>query len=472
MFGYILLCIDQVDVISNNIVLFSYVLNFGVYIEGMDNSIFYVWKGLMGGYFGLFVLVLYWEKLVEYSCLENCDFWEYKLNFMFEEIGCMVEYVWEFKQVCFDYYFFDENCLFCLFELMEIVCLGIELIEQFLFIVIFIDIVCVVKNVGLIECIDYWLLCEKELFVCVELFDYVECDWVKCLVDDDSLFDVFDFKVLLMLCQVLIQDVVFCLVCYCVIGQVCDSGIVLCSYNLLCVINCNLLLDFQVECFGQLEDGYELWIWQFGVGSCDDCVFVEYGLCMVYYDFVDNVYGFFFGVQIEIGQFKLCQYEGNCWQLQNFDLVIICLLILCNQLFKLLFWQVVGGLEWVLGEDGDENLVSYLNGGVGGSWMFGDDLLFYVMGIVWIENNRDFVVVIVLVVGFDSGLLWCNLLGNLILEVKGDYFYNGEVCCSLGFVQQVELGCDFGLCLGVECEFSYVGKLINEVKLELCWYYY
>ncbi|TKV87530.1 hypothetical protein ERJ99_013135, partial [Pseudomonas aeruginosa] len=39
------------------------------------------------------------------------------------------------------------------------------------------------------------------------------------------------------------------------------------------------------------------------------------------------------------------------------------------------------------GSDGDENLVSHLNGGAGGSWMFGDDLLLYAMGTARIENN-------------------------------------------------------------------------------------
>ena len=94
------------------------------------------------------------------------------------------------------------------------------------------------------------------------------------------------------------------------------------------------------------------------------------------------------------------------------------------------------------------------------------------MGTARIENNRDFAAAIAPAVGFDSGLLWRNPLGNLTLEAKGDYFHNGEVRRSLGFVQQVELGRDLGLRLSAEREFSHVGKPINEVKLELRWYYY
>ena len=157
--------------------------------------------------------------------------------------------------------------------------------------------------------------------------------------------------------------------------------------------------------------------------------------------------------------------------MQNLDLVTIRSLTPRNQLLA----AVLAGSRRPgagAGRDGDENLVSHLNGGAGGSWMFGDDLLLYAMGTARIENNRDFAAAIAPAVGFDSGLLWRNPLGNLTLEAKGDYFHNGEVRRSLGFVQQVELGRDLGLRLGAEREFSHVGKPINEVKLELRWYYY
>ncbi|HBN8844902.1 TPA: DUF4105 domain-containing protein, partial [Pseudomonas aeruginosa] len=408
----------------------------------------------------------------EYSRLENRDLWEYKLNLTPEETGRMVEHVWELKQVRFDYYFFDENCSFRLLELMEIARPGIELTEQFPLTAIPTDTVRAVKNAGLIERIDYRPSREKELLARAEPLDHAERDWAKRLADDDSLLDAPDFKALPMPRQALIQDAAFRLVRYRATGQARDSGIASRSYNLLRAINRNPPPDLQVERPGQPEDGHESRTWQFGVGSRDDRAFAEYGLRMAYHDLADNAYGFPLGAQIEIGQLKLRQYEGNRWQLQNLDLVTIRSLTPRNQLLKPLSWQVAGGLERVPGEDGDENLVSHLNGGAGGSWMFGDDLLLYAMGTARIENNRDFAAAIAPAVGFDSGLLWRNPLGNLTLEAKGDYFHNGEVRRSLGFVQQVELGRDLGLRLSAEREFSHVGKPINEVKLELRWYYY
>lgn len=120
MFGHTLLRIDQADIDSNGTAMLSYALNFGAFIEGSDNSILYAWKGLMGGYPGLFALVPYREKLSEYNRLENRDLWEYRLNLTPEETGRMVEHVWELKQIRFDYFFFDENCSYRLLELLQV----------------------------------------------------------------------------------------------------------------------------------------------------------------------------------------------------------------------------------------------------------------------------------------------------------------------------------------------------------------
>ena len=163
MFGHTLLRIDQPDVQENNTALLSYALNFGAFIEGADNSILYAWKGLMGGYPGLFALVPYRDKLKEYSRLENRDLWEYRLNLSAEETGRMVEHVWELRQVRFDYFFFDENCSYRLLELLEIARPGIELTEQFPLTAIPTDTVRAIKHAGLVERIDYRPSREKEL---------------------------------------------------------------------------------------------------------------------------------------------------------------------------------------------------------------------------------------------------------------------------------------------------------------------
>jgi hypothetical protein len=133
---------------------------------------------------------------------------------------------------------------------------------------------------------------------------------------------------------------------------------------------------------------------------------------------------------------------------------------------------VAGGLERVLGKHGDENLVSHVNGGAGGTWKLGEDVLGFALGTVRIEHNNDFDAFVSPAAGFNTGVLWRNPLGNFSLETKGDYFTNGEVRRNISLNQQWELSRNLGLRLSAQREFSQLSSPVNEVMLELKWYHY
>ncbi|MGY4533731.1 hypothetical protein ACVW0Y_002864 [Pseudomonas sp. TE3786] len=472
MFGHTLLRIDQADIDSDNTALLSYALNFGAFIEGMDNSILYAWKGLMGGYPGLFALVPYREKLAEYRSLENRDLWEYRLNLSPEETARMVEHVWELKQIRFDYFFFDENCSFRLLELLEIARPGLELTEHFPITAIPTDTVRAVKDAGLVSAIDYRPSRERELLARAKPLSRTEQHWALQLTDDPAQLQSPEFLKLDRDRQALIQDAAFRLQRYRSAAGERDSASAQRSYALLKSINRNPPPALAVERPGLPEQGHESRTWQLGAGSHDDRAFAEYGLRMAYHDLNDNLYGFPLGAQIEILQLKLRQYEGNHWQLQNLDLANIRSLTPRNELLQPWSWQVASGLERVLGKDGDERLVTHLNGGVGGTWALTDDLLGFTLGTVRIEHNSDFAAFITPAAGFNSGLLWHNPLGNLSLEARGDYFTSGEVRRSLSLNQQWEIATNLGLRLSAKREFSQLASPENEVSLELKWYHY
>jgi hypothetical protein len=472
MFGHTLLRIDQADIDSDNTALLSYALNFGAFIEGMDNSILYAWKGLMGGYPGLFALVPYREKLAEYRSLENRDLWEYRLNLTQAETARMVEHVWELKQIRFDYFFFDENCSFRLLELLEIARPGLELTEQFPITAIPTDTVRAVKEAGLVSSIDYRPSRERELLARAQPLTGEEQHWALQLADDPAQAQSPDFQQQPRERQALIQDAAFRLQRYRSAAGERDSASAQRSYALLKSINRNPPPALEVERPGLPEQGHESRTWQLGAGSRDDRAFAEYGLRMAYHDLNDNLYGFPLGAQIEILQLKLRQYEGNHWQLQNLDLANIRSLTPRNELLQPWSWQVASGLERVLGKDGDERLVTHLNGGVGGTWALTDDLLGFTLGTVRIEHNSDFAAFITPAAGFNSGLLWRNPLGNLSLEARGDYFTSGEVRRSLSLNQQWEISRNLGLRLSAKRDFSQLASPENEVSLELKWYHY
>ncbi|KQM54374.1 hypothetical protein ASE80_22035 [Pseudomonas sp. Leaf15] len=472
MFGHTLLRIDQADVQSNNTALLSYAINFGAYIEGSDNSILYAWKGLMGGYPGLFALVPYQEKLSEYRSLENRDLWEYRLNLTEVETKRMVEHVWELKQIQFDYFFLDENCSYRLLELLQVARPSLRLTEQFPLTAIPTDTVKAVKEAGLVEKIDYRPSRERELLERAKPLDGDEQQWVLKISDDQKQLQEPAFKTLPRERQALIIDAAYRLGRYRANGLERDTERSQRSFELLRAINQNPAPDLKIERPGLPEDGHESRTWQAGIGTRGSKTFGEYGLRMAYHDLNDNAEGFPLGAQIEILQMKLRQYEGNHWQLQQLDLATIRSLTPRNALLQPWSWQVTGGLERVPGKHDDETLVAHVNGGAGGTWQLTDDMLGFALGTVRVEHNNDFSEAISPAAGFNTGVLWKNPLGNLSLEAKGDFFTNGEVRRSISLNQQWELSRNLGLRLSAQREYSHLSTPVNEVMLEVKWYHY
>jgi len=472
MFGHTLLRIDQADVQSNNTALLSYAINFGAYIEGSDNSILYAWKGLMGGYPGLFALVPYQEKLSEYRSLENRDLWEYRLNLTQVETERMVEHVWELKQIQFDYFFFDENCSYRLLELLQVARPGLRLTEQFPLTAIPTDTVKAVKDAGLVEKIDYRPSRERELLERAKPLDSDEQQWVLKVSDDQKQLQAPAFKAIAKDRQALIIDAAYRLGRYRANGLERDTERSQRSFELLRAINQNPAPDLKIAPPGLPENGHESRTWQAGIGTRGDKAFGEYGLRMAYHDLNDNAEGFPLGAQIEILQMKLRQYEGNHWQLQQLDLATIRSLTPRNALLQPWSWQVTGGLERVPGKHDDETLVAHVNGGAGGTWQLRDDMLGFALGTVRVEHNNDFSEAISPAAGFNTGVLWKNPLGNLSLEAKGDFFTNGEVRRSISLNQQWELSRNLGLRLSAQREYSHLSTPVNEVMLEMKWYHY
>jgi hypothetical protein len=472
MFGHTLLRIDQADVDSHNTALLSYALNFGAFIEGDDNSILYAWRGLMGGYPGLFALVPYREKLSEYSRLENRDLWEYRLNLSPEETGRMVEHVWELKQMRFDYFFFDENCSYRLLELLEIARPGIELTEHFPITAIPTDTVRAVKDAGLIERIDYRPSRERELLGRAEPLGAAEKAWVLSLAGDSAQLGAAPFQSLPSERRALIQDAAFRLVRYRARGEERQGENDERSFQLLGAVNRNPPPPLALQRPLLPEEGHQSRTWQLAGGSREDRAFAEYGLRMAYHDLNDNLDGFPLGAQIEIAQLKLRQYEGNHWQVQRLDLANIRSLTPRDALLQPWSWQVGGGLERVLGADSDSPLVAHVGGGGGATWQLAAGTLGFALATARLEHNRDFAAFVAPALGFNTGLLWRNALGNLTLEAAGDYFHNGEVRRRLSLNQQWEVRTDLGLRLSAQREFSQLAAPVNEVKLELRWYHY
>ncbi len=153
MFGHTLLRLDKSGEAKSE--WLSYAVNFGANIDNSDNSLLYAYRGLAGGYPGIFITEPYFKKIQEYNRIEHRDIWEYKLNLTKDETNIMVNHLWELKTINFDYYFFDENCSYRLLELLEVARPSVELTDEFIITAIPVDTVRAIERVGLIEAVNY-----------------------------------------------------------------------------------------------------------------------------------------------------------------------------------------------------------------------------------------------------------------------------------------------------------------------------
>lgn len=116
MFGHTFIRLDS----PNKSPLLNYTLSYAAASDPEDGALAYVYKGLAGGYAGVFQIQPYYKTVQEYGDIEHRDIWEYSLNLMPDEVAQMVRHIWEVRRVHFDYFFLRENCAYRLLSLLDV----------------------------------------------------------------------------------------------------------------------------------------------------------------------------------------------------------------------------------------------------------------------------------------------------------------------------------------------------------------
>lgn len=129
MFGHTLLRVDRKQRGAQQKLL-NYGINYAA-VADTDNALAYIYKGLFGGFKGVFSLYPYYVKVQEYSNFENRDLWEYELNFSDDQMDYFLRHVWELGGNYFDYWYFDENCSYHLLALLEVADPSLHLTDRF-----------------------------------------------------------------------------------------------------------------------------------------------------------------------------------------------------------------------------------------------------------------------------------------------------------------------------------------------------
>lgn len=119
-FGHALIKLNT-DSIDDQAGLFDLTLNYGALVPENENTLFYVARGLFGGYEAGFSDKYFYTEDLVYSRTEFRDIWDYRLVLSDYEQTLLILHIWEIIGKKFKYYFLDKNCVYRLAELLELV---------------------------------------------------------------------------------------------------------------------------------------------------------------------------------------------------------------------------------------------------------------------------------------------------------------------------------------------------------------
>lgn len=464
MFGHTLLRLDPAED-ENWSDWLSYAVNFGANISNDDNSLFYAWKGLTGGYPGQFIVMPYYEKIKEYNRIEKRDIWEYQLNLEPAEVELLVTHLWELKDVNFDYYFFTENCSYRLLELIEVARPQIELTDEFVVTAIPADTIRTVKDAGLVESTSFRPSQEtvtKHMISELSEEDYALLDKFleQPLDTQDPAFQSMDparqqallaasYKLLRLRQNRKARD------------PVAASK----SYQLL------LELSHYPKTPGPVitppvrpETGHHSKRLTLGALDRDGKGYTELGMRMSYHSLEDNDAGYMRGAQINIIGVTLRRRNstGNVF-LQSANFADVFSLTPRSRFFTPLSWRVRGGVERVFSDDKDR-LVGHVTGGGGFAWSLLEDGTVYSLVTGRLEANSTFTHKVEPALGAAAGGLYHSAIGTGRTEINAEKFTGGEYRINFSLTQNLVLSRNNALQIKFKHEW-HNDKDFNEIGL-------
>jgi len=421
MFGHTLLRLDP-EKDNGESKWLSVAISFGANAPDGDNSMLYAWRGIVGGYPGVFITNHYYKKIQEYNKMEHRDIWEYRLNLTPDETERMVTHIWELQDINFDYYFFDDNCSYRLLELLEVARPGINLTDEFIVTAIPIDTVKTIYQAGMIEQTDYRPASATVLAYMLEQISEDQRDLVIQLSEDISTKDDQAFTSLNTDEQRKIIEAAYKYLRYLKSEQGRDPVMAKRSFQLL-----KLRQTYPVSKEPTVpppvspEKGHNSKRTSFALGRRLDNNYGEFGFKMSFHDLEDNEEGFLQGAQINIGSLQIRAEENETVRLYKLDLIDIFSLAPRTQFFKPVAWRVYTGFERQLTK-GVDQLGYHVTGGGGGNWKFLGDNQFYTLATGRLEINKQLDHTIEPGIGFITGFLSHFGTNTARLEVSGEHF--------------------------------------------------
>ncbi len=470
MFGHTLLRLDSATD-EGNARWLSTAVNFGANATEDDNSILYAYKGLAGGYSGLFITDHYYKKIQEYSRIEHRDIWEYQLNLAPDEIERIIAHLWELQGINFDYYYFDENCSYRLLELLEIARPGVDLTDRFKVTAIPVDTVRAVDEAGMIESTAYRPSQATVLRHALRQLPAEEQSLVMALSSSMDASKQAPFTELSEDKRRVIVDLAYQYLRYRQSGLDRDAKIARHSHQLLLLLNSYpkaAATNADIETPPSPEQGHGSKRATIALGQRHDRNYAELGFRMSFHDLEDNENGFLRGAQINIGSIQVHAQEDDALVLYRLDLVDIFSITPRTRFFKPLSWKVYTGFERQF-THGVDQLTYHLTGGAGGSWQLFSSGQAYALATARLEINEQLDRAIEPAVGFSAGILQLFGWTTARLDLGGEQFSDGIYRLRAGYIQNFVISTNHSLRVSASYEWQEADEFSN---IQLGYQYY
>lgn len=349
--------------------LLDYSINYAANADPDDNELVFSYKGLSGGYPGVFSVLPYYEKVTEYSHLEARDVWEYDLALSDEEVAQFVRHTWEIQNTYFDYYFFNENCSYHLLTLLDAASDRLHLSDTFKLSAIPADTVRAINEAGLIAETKFrpstmsmmnHMLSETSSEVQDKAVQLVETD-----IDPASLLTALNSTE-----QAQLLDLAYQYSRYLSVRKKQDQKRQ--AKKAISLLSARSKLD-ETLVFSDYptpqyrdDEGHHSKRVELSMGRQEDINFSQFGLRMAYHDRLDNLPGYLKGAKLEMFHMQFRHSETDKkdeTRLESLRLIDIASYSPSNQFITPLSWEVSTGLKRP--DAFREELVSFLSAGWG-----------------------------------------------------------------------------------------------------------
>lgn len=392
MFGHTFLRIDS----RLTSPLLSFAVNYAARTDPSDGGIAFTAKGMFGGYQGFYSVMPYYDKVREYSNIDQRDLWEYSLNLTPDQVRRMLLHLVEMKDIATDYFFFDENCSYELLFLLDAAQPEARLTETMdRYWVIPMDTVRAVIGAGLVDNVVWRPSRALRIRHARSLLPDRESDLAVEIVDGESPAGTVLSGPIPDATKARTLDLAALLAQYRIAKKGMEHKVFQERFH--AILSARTQLGTVEETAKPLpvpappEDGHRSARARIGGGWRGSEGFLEAGIRPAYHDYTDPPEGYTRGSLIEFLSGAVRWYpEGDRVRLSRLDLIRIESLDPFDRIFRKKSWKVRMGFETRDFTGERDALVSFAGCGIGGALRLREETVAYLLGEVEGDFSRSY----------------------------------------------------------------------------------